>query len=309
MNSQAKIAVIGSYAVGMTMMCKDFPIGGETVPGHDFVAIHGGKGSNQAVAARRAGGNVLYGGCVGNDSFGDAAIRLHEDEGIDTRFFLRSKKSMSTGVGFVIVNGKGENEIVIDFGASNEVDRAHIDSMIPELKQCSLLLMQMEIGMDALLYAAQRCREIGLPFVLNPAPFQPLPEGLIGLCDYFTPNQTEARQVLGLSSDDPTDDAEIAKRIHALGVSNVVMTLGSDGAMIVNDEICKRVPGIKVETVDSTGAGDTFSAAFCVGLSEGKSLEEAVAFANVAAGLSVTKYGVIEGIPFRSEIDAYISSH
>ena len=307
MSSTPRIAVIGSYAVGMTMMCEAFPIGGETVPGHDFVAVHGGKGSNQAVAARRAGAEVLYGGCVGNDSFGDGAVKLHQDEGIDARFLLRSRKGMSTGVGFVIVNAQGENEIVIDFAASNEFSPRDVDDILPELKNCALLLMQLESDMDTVLYAAKKCGENGIPFVLNPAPFRPLPEGLLGLCTYLTPNQTEARQLLGLSPDDPTDDEEIARRIHALGVKNVVMTLGSDGAMIVNDSICKRIPGIRVDAVDTTGAGDTFSAAFCVALGEGKAPEEAIRFANVAAGLAVTKYGVVESIPTREEIDAYIS--
>lgn len=308
MDSKPRIAVIGSYAVGMTMMCQAFPIGGETVPGHDFAAVHGGKGSNQAVAARRAGAEVLYGGCVGRDSFGDGAEALYRAEGIDARFLRRSSRGLSTGVGFVIVNAEGENEIVIDFAANNEFSPADVDAMLPELKSCALLLMQLESDLDTVYYAAQKCREHGIPFVLNPAPFRPLPEGLPELCTYLTPNQTEARQLLGLPADDPTEDGEIARRIHALGVKTVIMTLGGDGAMIVTDGVCKRIPGIRVNAVDTTGAGDTFSAAFCVALAEGKSVEEAVGFANVAAGLAVTKYGVVEGIPTRKEIDAYGSA-
>ncbi len=307
MSSTVKIAVIGSYAVGMTMKCARFPVAGETVPGHDFVTIHGGKGSNQAVAARRIGAEVLYGGCVGNDTFGDMAVKLHEDENVDHRYLIRSRKGLATGVGFVIVNGRGENEIVIDFAASNEFSPADVDAMLPELKKCRLLLMQLEADMNTVLYAARKCREIGLPFVLNPAPFQKLPEELLSLCAYLTPNQTEARQILGLAADDPTDEEQIARRIHALGVSNVVMTLGSDGAMIVNDAQCQRVPGIVVGAVDTTGAGDTFSAAFCVGLSEGLCERDAARFANIAAGLAVTRYGVIESIPTRTDIERYIT--
>lgn len=301
-----KVGVIGSYAVGMTITTDKFPVGGETVRGSGFKAMHGGKGSNQAIAAARMGAEVIYGCCVGNDSFGDAVFDLYKKENIHSGFVKRSRKGQSTGVGLIYVNKEGENEIVIDLAANFEFSKAHVEEMLPSLKECELLLMQLEIEYDTVLYAAKKCKEIGLTFVLNPAPYQKLTQELLECCDYFTPNQTEARLLLGLEADDPISDEEVAKRIHKMGVKNVIVTLGSGGALYVSESICKKIPGIRVEPVDTTGAGDTFSASFCVALAEGKDVEEAIKIANVAAGLAVTKYGVTESIPFREEVEKYL---
>ncbi|MFR8547605.1 MAG: ribokinase [Lachnospiraceae bacterium] len=300
-----KIAVIGSYAVGMTICCDHFPVGGETVPGNKFQAMHGGKGSNQAVAAARMGAEVLFGSCVGQDSFGDQCFKLYEQEHIDATYVKRSQTGQSTGVGLIYVNSEGENEIVIDFAANNELTPEDIEAMMPQLKQCELVLMQLEIDLKTVAYTAKRCHEEGILFVLNPAPFRELPEGVLENCDYVTPNQTEARLLLGLTAADQCSDEEVARQIHEKGAQNVIVTLGEGGAMIVNDTLCMKVPGIQVQAVDTTGAGDTFSAAFCVALAEGRSLEDAVRFGNTAAGLAVTKYGVIEAIPYRRDVENY----
>ncbi len=299
-----KIAVIGSYAVGMTIVGDHFPIPGETVPGHDFLMCHGGKGSNQAVAAARMGAEVVYGTCVGKDSFGDGAMKLYEEEQIDAGAVRRSEKGLSTGVGLIYVNKEGENEIVIDFAANNEFSPEDVDRMVPQLKACKLLLMQLESSMETVEYAAKTCKKLGIPFVLNPAPFSPLSEELLGCCTYLTPNQTEARLILGLDSKDDRPDAEIAAMLYEKGIQNVIMTLGGDGCYIKNSQMDMQVPGIRVDAVDTTGAGDTFTGAFCVAIAEGKSIPEAVRFGNAAAGLAVTKYGVIESIPSREEAES-----
>ena len=298
-----KIAVVGSYAVGMTIFGDHFPIAGETVPGHGFFACHGGKGSNQAVAAARMGAKVVYGTCIGNDTFGDDAMKLFDEEDMDASNVTRSKEGQSTGVGIVIVNKDGENEIVIDFGANKEFSPADIDRMVPALKECSLLLMQLECSMETVEYAAAKCKEIGVPFVLNPAPFSPLKDELLKNCTYITPNQTEARLILGLPTDDPTPDKEIARMLYEKGISNVIVTLGSEGCYIKNENLDMQVPGIKVDAVDTTGAGDTFTGAFCVALAEGKSIPDACRFGNVAAGIAVTVPGVVESIPTRETVD------
>ena len=298
-----KIAVVGSYAVGMTIFGDHLPIAGETVPGHGFFACHGGKGSNQAVAAARMGAKVVYGTCIGKDSFGDGAMKLFEEEEMDASFVRRSETGQSTGVGIVIINSEGENEIVIDFGANKEFSPADIDRMLPALKDCSLLLMQLEGSMETVEYAAERCKEIGVPFILNPAPFSPLSDELLANCTYITPNQTEARLILGLATDDPRPDSEIADMLYAKGIRNVIVTLGSEGCYIRNDELNVRIPGIQVEAVDTTGAGDTFTGAFCMALAEGKSIPEACRFGNVAAGIAVTVPGVVESIPTREAVE------
>lgn len=298
-----KIAVIGSYAVGMTIVGKHFPKAGETVPGRDFQMMGGGKGSNQAVAVARMGAEVYYGTCVGNDSFADDAFRMYEEEQIDASHVRKSLKGLSTGVGLIFVNEEGENEIVIDFAANKEYSRKDVECMMSVIRDCQLLLMQLECSMDIVEYAARRCREEGVPFVLNPAPYSKLSDELLGNCTYLIPNESEARQILGLEADDEISDEEVAEKLYARGVENVVMTLGSRGAYIRNAKICEKVPGIPVKAVDTTGAGDTFTGAFCVALAEGKSIREAVRFGNAAAGISVTKYGVIDSIPRRKEVE------
>lgn len=302
---KAKIAVIGSYAVGMTIACDHFPVRGETVPGHNFEVMHGGKGSNQAVGAARLGAEVVYGTCVGNDMFGQMGYDLHQQEKIDTAFIRKSDKGTSTGVGLIYVDKQGENEIVIDLAANLEFGCADIDRMMPRIRQCSMVLMQLEMSLDTVQYMAGKCREEGIPFVLNPAPYQQLPTELLQQCDYLTPNQTEARLLLGLSSAEAISDIEVGQRICALGVKNVVMTLGEGGALYINNQVTEVIPGIKVAAVDTTGAGDTFSSAFCVALAEGQEPRAAIRFANTAAGLAVTKYGVVASIPYRETVMQY----
>lgn len=306
MNKNPSISVIGSYAVGMTISTPRFPVAGETVMGRHFSCMHGGKGSNQAVVAARMGANVIFGTCLGNDNFAKMCLDLHNQEKINAEFVRCSREGLATGVGLVIVNEDGENEIVIDFGANNEFSSRDVDLMMPEVEKTGLLLMQLEMNLKTTLYAAQQCHKKGIQFVLNPAPYQKLPEELLSLCDIITPNQTEARQLLGLPSDSPLPDEEIARSLHKLGVKTVIMTLGEDGAMIVSNDLDCKIPGIKVNAQDTTGAGDTFTGALCCALAEGKSMVEAVSFANVAAGLAVTKYGVIDSIPYRHEVDEMI---
>ena len=253
------------------------------------------------------GGYLKKNFCIGSYIFGDWAMQLYEEEGIDARAVRRSTQGLSTGVGLIYVNKEGENEIIIDFAANREFSPQDLDGMEAELKECRLLLTQLEGSMETVEYAAKKCREMGLPFVLNPAPFAPLSEDLLKNCTYITPNQTEARLILGLDSDDARPDAEVARMLYDKGVKNVIMTLGQDGCYIKNDEMDLQAPGITVEAVDTTGAGDTFTGAFCVAIAEGKSIPEAVKLGNAAAGLAVTKYGVIESIPSREEAEKLLT--
>lgn len=300
---QKKIAVIGSYAVGMTVKGDHFPQPGETVPGHGFQMTHGGKGSNQAVAAARMGAKVVYGTCLGDDTFGQMAMELYAKEGIDSSYVRKSIQGLPTGVGLIFVNEKGENEIITDFAANMEYSRDDIDRMLPAIRECSLVLMQLECSLDIVEYTALCCKRERIPFVLNPAPCQLLSDELLAACTYLTPNESEGRQLLGLDAGADIADEEVAERLYQKGVQNVVMTLGSKGAYIRNAQIKEKIDAIQTEAVDTTGAGDTFTGAFCVALAEGKDIREAVCFGNAAAGISVAKYGVVESIPFRKEVE------
>lgn len=297
-----KIAVVGSYAVGMTIYGDHFPTPGETVPGYNFFSCHGGKGSNQAVAAARMGAKVVYGTCIGKDGFGEGALKLFKEEDIDYEA-VRISETSATGVGLIMINKEGENEIVTDFAANREFGPADIDAMFPKIKECKLLLMQFEGSIEAVERAAKLCKENDIAFVLNPAPFAPCSEEVLKCCTYITPNQTEARQLLGLDGNDPRSDKEVAHMLREKGINNIVMTLGSEGCYILNDELDIHVPGMRVDPVDTVGAGDTFTGAFCAALAEGKSVVEAAKMGNVAAGIAVTRVGVVESIPSRAEVD------
>jgi ribokinase len=301
--NQPSITVIGSYAVGMTIGTPHFPTAGETVMGYRFHMLHGGKGSNQAVVCSRMGAKVLFGACVGDDKFGEMCMSLHAQENVDARYIKKSDRGTATGTGIVLVNDQGENEIVIDFGANLEFSPADVDAMLPDIKKTKLVMMQLEMNMDTVLHVARRCREMSLPFILNPAPYQPLPQELLPLCTYLTPNQTEARQILGLSSTDTTPEDVLASRLLDLGAQNVAMTLGKRGALLANDGGIRHFASIPVEAVDTTGAGDSFNGMLGTALAEGKTCETAIQYAVIAAGLAVTKFGVIESIAYRDEVE------
>lgn len=305
MKEKEKIVVIGSYAVGMTIRGNHFPKPGETVAGHDFQAMKGGKGSNQAIAASRLGASVCFGTCIGDDQFGKDALVMYEKEHIDFSHVRKSSEGLSTGVGLIYVNDSGENEIIIDFAANMEYNREDIDAMMPLICDSKLVLMQLECDLDIVIYTAQKCKEAGITFVLNPAPYVELPNQLLKNCTYLIPNQTEARQILKLNKKEHISDEEVAERLYDLGVENVILTLGDKGAYIRNSSTQRFVSGHKVDTVDTTGAGDTFIGAFCVALAEGKNLIEAVEFGNKAAAISVTNYGVIDAIPTREEVENF----
>ena len=297
---QAKITIIGSYAVGMTMECKRFPQAGETVKGCAFKALHGGKGSNQAIAVARLGGKAFYGGCIGRDNFGQEALNMLEQEGIDIKSVKQTAEA-STGVGFITVDESGRNEIVIDFGANDLLFPEDVEKMEKTIAASDLLLVQLEANNQAVARAIELAHKNKVPAILNPAPFCPLPDEIVRKTSYITPNETEAAAMLKLN--EIPAGAELARKLHEKYGVTAIVTLGEKGAYIKNAEIDKAVPGLKMTAIDTTGAGDTFSGAFAVALGEGKDLETAVTFANKAAALSVTVKGVVESIPYRQQVD------
>ncbi|MFH2114197.1 MAG: ribokinase [Spirochaetota bacterium] len=301
-NKRSRIVVVGSYAVGMTMSCARFPTSGETVKGSNFKPLHGGKGSNQAIAVARLGGQAVFGSCVGVDQFGDSALEMLSREGIDTSYVKRSP-AFSTGVGFVIVDQSGHNEIVIDLGANEDLDKPDMDAMAGAIQQSNLLLVQLETNLGAVIRAMELASAAGVPIILNPAPFQKLPERVVKMASFITPNETEAMAMLGLEGQKMLDGKELARELHRKFGVTAVVTLGHNGAHIVSTEVDQRLPAYDTTVKDTTGAGDTFSAAMAVALGEGKSIVDAVDFANKAAGHSVAVDGVVESIPTRNAVD------
>lgn len=296
-----RIMVYGSYAVGMTMHCKVFPAAGQTVLGKNFQQFHGGKGSNQAIAAARLGGDVCYVSCVGKDSLGDAALALFKSEGLDAR--VKISEENATSVGFVMVEESGQNRIIINFDAPMEIGPADIDALEDELKSCKVLLMQLEADIPTIVYAAKKAKEHGVCVILNPAPYQELPEEIYPYLDVITPNETEAKQMLGIDPSMDIPPEELGKRLLSTGAKEVIITIGEKGAVLADAKEITHIPVERtVAAVDTTGAGDTFAGGLAVALGEGFPIGEAVRFANMAAGISVTRHGVVESIPSREEV-------
>ena len=299
--SKKTILVVGSSNTDMTAKTKNLPRPGETVLGGVFTMGAGGKGANQAVAARRLGGKVQFICKVGRDMFGDNAVKQYEAEGLDTSGILRS--DLPSGVALIYVDELAENCIVVASGANGDLGEADIEASRKAIEACGILLLQLESPIPSVLKAAKIAHEAGAMVVLNPAPACDLPEELFRYIDLFIPNETELSTFSGL----PVEDAESAQKAAAVmqgkGVGKLIVTMGSKGALICEGGPAVFVPAHKVKAVDTTAAGDTFCGALCVAISEGKSLKEAAEFACAASALTVQKMGAQNSIPFRKDIN------
>lgn len=300
-----KILVLGSSNTDMTVKTPVLPAPGETVLGGVFIMSAGGKGANQAVAAKRVGGDVSFICKVGKDVFGDNSLRHYEAEGIDVSGVLRS--DMPSGVALVTVDNDAENSIVVASGANLDFSDEDIKVSEPALKSCDILLMQLEIPVPAVLNAARIAYEAGAMVVLNPAPYAELPEEIFKYISLFIPNETELASFSGMTVTDKESAVAAAKVLLDKGVGKMIVTMGSKGSLILDGGEPRLVQACKVNAVDTTGAGDTYCGSICVALSEGKSLKEAAEFASAVSALSVTKIGAQTAIPSRAEADAFMT--
>ena len=299
--TQGNILVIGSSNTDMTVKTKALPKPGETVLGGIFTMGAGGKGANQAVAARRLGGEVKFICKVGRDIFGDNAIAHYQQEGLDTGGILRSE--LPSGVALISVDEHAENCIVVASGANNDLTEADIEAVAGDIRNCGILLLQLEIPVPSVVKAARIAHEAGATVVLNPAPACPLPDELFRYVDLFIPNETELSTFSGLPVSDEASAAKAAAAMQAKGVGKLIVTMGSKGSLICEGGEPVFVPARKVKAVDTTAAGDTFCGALCVALSEGHGLKEAAEFATAASALTVQKMGAQDSIPYRKDIN------
>lgn len=299
-----RILVIGSSNTDMTVRSATLPKPGETVLGGDFRMGPGGKGANQAVAARLLGGDVTFVCKLGRDMFGEGASKHYESCGLDTSKILWSDKP--SGVALITVDSKAENSIVVASGANADVTVSDIDSVADIIKSSGILLLQLEIPMDAVVRAAEIAFEAGVQVVLNPAPATSLPAELLKCVSILIPNETEASAISGIDINNLETASAAAERLKGMGVREVIITMGSRGSMICDGE-CTFVPAVKVNAVDTTAAGDTFCGGVCVALSEGKALSEAVKFATAASSIAVQRPGAQDSVPSRCEVDKLLN--
>ena len=306
------ITIIGSYVMAMTMRVERFPTCGETLIGHSFQPIHGGKGTNQAVECARLGATVNHVICVGEDSYGDGIIEVCEREGINVQHIKRSG-TLSSGIAFVIVNDEGSNIITLDLGANMDLLPEDVTAIEKLISQSDIILIQMEISTSTIAAAVNAAKRLGVKIILNPAPYQYLPDEIWANVTIATPNEKEAKLMAGYNPETQVDMEILGRKILDKGIENVIITMGEKGAFFMYREDGGQnvkgkfksgwVPVRKVNAVDTTGAGDTFSGALSVAIAEGKPMADAIRFAVAAASLSVMHFGVIDIMPYRKEVE------
>jgi ribokinase len=296
------ILVAGSLNADLVVRTPRFPQPGETLSGEDLHVIPGGKGANQAVAAARHGAQVSMLGRVGQDNFGDFLLENLKSNEVDTEYVRRFEAS--TGTAIIVVDSSGQNSIVLSPGANGQVTEQDMqDASFSDFK---LLLLQLEIPTPAVVAAAQRARQNGLRVILNPAPARELPEELIALTDYLIPNESELGLLSGMEVQDIPSAERAARSLLERGVGTTIVTLGSQGALIVTGEQVTHVESFKVDVVDTTAAGDSFIGGFAYKLLESQDLQEAVRYGCACGALAVTQFGAQPSLPTNEEVERFI---
>lgn len=288
----AKITVIGSCSMDLVVTSPKRPHAGETVLGDRFTTVPGGKGANQAVAAARLGADVTMIGCIGDDYHGKAIMDNLKLNDIHTTY-MEPVTDVESGTAHIIL-AEGDNSIIVVKGANDYVTPAYVEQALETIRSSDMVLIQQEIPEETVSYVSDICHQFNVPMLLNPAPARPISESIIEHATYLTPNEHECAILFaGVSTKD-------ALRKYP---NKLFITEGSNGVRYYDGEQEVLVPSYKVNAIDTTGAGDTFNAAFAVALAEGKSLKDSVKFANRAASLSVTKFGAQGGMPTRTEVE------
>jgi ribokinase len=295
------IVVIGSLNTDLVIKTTRMPAPGETLHGEDLRTIPGGKGANQAAAAARLGSRVAMVGRVGADQFGPHLVDNLAHQGVNTGH-IRVDPGACTGVALIMVDGQGENSILLSSGANGKVSPADVDSASALLAQARLLLLQFEIPLEAVRHALEKASKLGIKVILNPAPAIQITPDLLNKIDILVPNQTELEILSGMPITDDESTQKAARTLLEKGVGVVVVTLGERGALLVTPQDTTLVPGIKVDVVDTTAAGDAFIGALATAIVREMPLPEAVRFANCAGALATTRFGAQPSLPSANEV-------
>lgn len=300
------IFVVGIYAADLVFTASRLPAPGETIAATGFMRAHGGKGSNQAVAAARAGGRVSFFTFIGDDAFGRDAAKFWHAEGVHSKAVV--VKGQATGAAGIFVDpSTGGNAITVFPGAPGTMQAADIDLVEADIAASDVFVVQLEQPIDVAMRGLELARRHGVASILNPAPAVPLPDAIFALCDYLLPNETEAGLLTGLPVETLEQAEAAARALLQKGVGNVIVTLGERGALFCNHAETFLVPPVKAGAcVDTTGAGDGFTAGFAVGLGQGMPARDAMRFAAALAGISVTRHGAGVSMPSLAEIRAVL---
>lgn len=297
------ILVVGSLNTDLVVRTPRFPAPGETISGQDLQVIPGGKGANQAVAAARQEAQVSMLGRVGKDSFGDFLLDNLKQNNVD--FHSVQRDCAATGTAIIVVDENGQNSIVLSAGANGKVAPSDVDNA--PYRDFKLLLLQLEIPLPVVTFAAQRAHAEGLQVILNPAPAKPISDDLIALADYLIPNETELTLLSGMEISDVASAEHAARSLLERGAKNVIVTLGSQGALLVSGTQATHVDPFPVNVVDTTAAGDAFIGGFAYSLLQNKSSEEAVRYGCACGALATTKFGAQPSLPTKEEVERFMS--
>jgi ribokinase len=303
MAKRPRIAVVGSANVDLTTFSDQFPKPGETIFGQKFDLGFGGKGANQAVAAKLCGADVFMVARVGDDLFGPSTIKNFEKLGIDATH-VRQVSGVSSGVAPIFVDPSGQNRIIVVKGANDELKPADVDAAGDTLKSVDCIVLQFEIPLETVYYTIKFARENGIRCILNPAPAAPIDIKAVADLDYFVPNEHEAKAISGMPVRSLDDARKCAGKLLASGIRRVIITLGANGSLLAGSGVMQHVPPFKVNSLDSTGAGDAFIGSFATFLGEGLPEQEAVRRANLYAGLSTMGVGTQKSFYDRARFDA-----
>ena len=300
------IAVVGSSNMDLVIKTERIPNPGETILGGEFVMIAGGKGANQAVAAARLGAQVNFIARVGSDAFGMKMLENFAQDGINADYVIKDQ-SKASGVATITVDNNGENSIVVAPGANAALTPEDIEAGEKAISEADSLLLQLEVPIETVIRAAEIARKHGTRVILDPAPAQKLPEKLLKLIDILTPNESEAEILTGISGDNEESARKQAENLLASRVSCVLVTRGASGSLLYDGKEFKSFPAVRVDSVDTTAAGDCFNGSLAASLAEGSTLDQAIAFASRAAACSTTRLGAQDSLPNKFELDHFQS--
>ena len=302
----AKVIGPGSCNVDLTGFAQHLPVAGETAVGELIRTSPGGKGSNQMIAAHMSGSEALLIARIGDDSLSSCLLDFYKSKGFDQKY-VKVSEGVNTGTAIIEIDKTdAQNRILIVQGANLLLSESDVLSAENDFADCDVVLTQLETSDEPIYAAAKLAKKYAKPFILNPAPYRPLSDELLSLVYYITPNETEAGYLTGIEINSVDDAKRAAKKLLSMGVKNVIITLGVNGAYYTDGDREIQISGIKVKAVETTGAGDAFNGGFATALGEGMDIETALKFANCTAALSVTRLGAAESMPSREDIDAFM---